>query len=131
MALALAISLMCLVLSNLTWNMGKRGWFWCFSFRVHPGLSPSRFKTLAGCFVLSVFCESLIVIPIHSPRKWILDLQTRARGDTRLVGIVVPPLQSVKLIYQSCSRLRAAWTLTWIKLEDENKSWSILFKRYA
>jgi hypothetical protein len=30
---------------------------------------------------------------------------THARGDTRLVGKVVPPLQSVKLIYQPCSRL--------------------------
>jgi hypothetical protein len=30
---------------------------------------------------------------------------TQARGDTWLVGKVVPPLQSVKLIYQPCSRL--------------------------
>ena len=39
------------------------------------------------------------------------------------MGKVVPPLQSVKLIYQPCSRLRAAWTPHMIiKLEDGNKS---------
>jgi hypothetical protein len=38
------------------------------------------------------------------------------------VGKVVPPLQSVKLIYQSCSRLRATWTPHMIiELEDGNK----------
>jgi hypothetical protein len=35
------------------------------------------------------------------------------------VGKVVPPLQSVKLIYQPCSRLRATWTPHMIiELED-------------
>jgi hypothetical protein len=39
------------------------------------------------------------------------------------MGKVVPPLQSVKLIYQLCSRLRAAWTPHMIiELEDGNKS---------
>jgi hypothetical protein len=39
------------------------------------------------------------------------------------VGKVVPLLQNVKLIYQSCSRLRAAWTPHMIiELEDGNKS---------
>jgi hypothetical protein len=52
---------------------------------------------------------------------------TQARGDTRLVGKVIPPLQSVKLIYQPCSRLWAAWTPHMIiELEDENKSWSFM-----
>jgi hypothetical protein len=38
------------------------------------------------------------------------------------VGEVVPPLQSVKLIYQLCSRLPAAWTPHMIiELEDGNK----------
>jgi hypothetical protein len=52
---------------------------------------------------------------------------TQARGDTRLVDKVVPPLQSVKLIYQPCSRLWADWTPHMIiELEDENKAWSFL-----
>jgi hypothetical protein len=39
------------------------------------------------------------------------------------MGKDVPPLQSVKLIYQLCSRLRAAWTPHMIiELEDGNKS---------
>jgi hypothetical protein len=39
------------------------------------------------------------------------------------VGKVVPPLQSVKLIYRPCSRLRATWTPQMIiELEDGNKS---------
>jgi hypothetical protein len=39
------------------------------------------------------------------------------------MGKDVPPLQSVKLIYQPCSRLRAAWTPHMIiELEDGNKS---------
>ena len=38
-------------------------------------------------------------------------------------GKSVQPLQSVKLIYQPCSRSRAAWTLTWLILfKDEIKS---------
>jgi hypothetical protein len=38
------------------------------------------------------------------------------------VGKVVPPLWSVKLIYQLCSRLRANWTPHMIiELEDGNK----------
>ena len=40
----------------------------------------------------------------------------------------VQSLQSVKLIYQPCSRSRAAWTLTWlIKLKDGIKSFSGYF----
>jgi hypothetical protein len=39
------------------------------------------------------------------------------------MGKDVPPLQSVKLICQSCSRFRAAWTLHMIiELKDVNKS---------
>jgi hypothetical protein len=41
------------------------------------------------------------------------DDTIQARGDTLLAGKVVPPLQSVKLICQLCSWLRATWTLTW------------------
>ena len=43
-------------------------------------------------------------------------------------GESVQPLQSVKLIYQPCSRLRADWTLTWlILLKNEIKSLSGYF----
>jgi hypothetical protein len=39
------------------------------------------------------------------------------------MGKDAPPLQSVKLICQPCSRLRAAWTPHMIiELEDGNKS---------
>jgi hypothetical protein len=39
------------------------------------------------------------------------------------MGKDAPPLQSVKLVYQSCSRLRAASTPHMIiELEDGNKS---------
>jgi hypothetical protein len=48
----------------------------------------------------------------NSPRQCLRVRSTQARWDTWLVGKVVPPLQSVKLICQSCSRLRATWTLT-------------------
>ena len=47
---------------------------------------------------------------------------------TRLVGKDVPPLQSVKLIYQPCSRLRAALDPHMINiLEDGLKSWNELW----
>jgi hypothetical protein len=36
------------------------------------------------------------------------------RGWVTTHGECVQPLQSVKLSWQSCSRLRAAWTLTWL-----------------
>jgi hypothetical protein len=62
MALALVISFN-VFLATLLEIWARGGDFWCISFRVHPGLSPSRLETLVGCFVLIVLCESLIVDP--------------------------------------------------------------------
>jgi hypothetical protein len=42
------------------------------------------------------------------------SVQPRGRWVTRLVGKDVQPLQSVKLVYQSCSWSWAARTLTWV-----------------
>jgi hypothetical protein len=51
---------------------------------------------------------------------------TQARGDTRLVGKVVPPLESVKLISAVLTVMSSLDPHMIIELEDENKSWSFL-----
>jgi hypothetical protein len=73
MTLALVISCLCLVPSNLIWKMGKRGSGSGVTSRYHGDVFLAKvprleglqtdLETLADCFVLSVFCESLIMDP--------------------------------------------------------------------
>ena len=62
MALALVISSIDLVLSNPTWKMGKRGRQSWLSYLTQRAINTDV-ETLAGGFVLRIFCESLIVDP--------------------------------------------------------------------
>ena len=58
--------------------------------------------------------------------------QHRVVRFTRLVGKDIQPLQSVKLIYQPCSRSRVALDPHMIiELEDGLKSWFMLLLPYA
>jgi hypothetical protein len=68
-------------------------------------------ETLADCCKLRNLYKGLVVNPCHSPRKCLRALQTWASRETRVVDKVYN-LCTVKVIYQPCSRLRAAWILT-------------------
>jgi hypothetical protein len=70
-----------------------------------PDSLHTDLETLGGYFVLSVFCESLIVDPKPFTLEVSMDPINLARGDTLLFGNVVSPPQSVKLIYQLWSPL--------------------------
>jgi hypothetical protein len=84
-----------------------------------------------------VWCriERRVSLPVLSPSDQRLQRRPRAKGGvfafaptvgmneksrslgkwvTRLVGKDVQPLQSLKLVYQPCSRSWATWTLTWL-----------------
>jgi hypothetical protein len=79
-------------------------------------------ETLAGCFVLSVFCESLIVDPKPFTSEVFMGMADPGRGDTWLVGKVVPHLQSVKLISIMLTVKSSLDPHMIIELEDGNKS---------
>ena len=88
-------------------------------------LWPLWLETLADCHELGNLCKGLVAsLCNHTSEVWywcgIVPDQHSVVGYKVLrnfyanCGESVQPLQSVKLIYQPCSRSRAAWTLTWL-----------------
>jgi hypothetical protein len=61
-------------------------------------------RTVVGFLKLVDFCKGLVVVPyLISSIEMNGKLQSLDKWVTRLVGKDVQPLQSVKLVYQSCS----------------------------
>jgi hypothetical protein len=87
----------------LRWRSGEESLHWSF------------LETEVGFLKLVELCKGLIVLPCLASlvevygKSWSLG-----KWVTWLVGKDAQPLQSVKLVYQPCSRSWAAWTLTWL-----------------
>jgi hypothetical protein len=65
-----------------------------------------RPKTVVGILELAQFLKGFVVLPCLTSLVEVCGSdQPRVKWVTRLVGKDVQPLQSVKLVYQSCSRL--------------------------
>jgi hypothetical protein len=61
-------------------------------------------RTVVGFLKLVDFCKGLVVVPcLVSSTEMNGKLRSLGKWVTRLVGKYVKPLQSVKLVYQSCS----------------------------
>jgi hypothetical protein len=72
---------------------------------VEKGLCFLRPETVVGFLKLVELCKGLVVSPCLLTLVVFKGLRNpRQKGGSRLVGKDVPPLQSVKLIYQSCSQ---------------------------
>jgi hypothetical protein len=62
-------------------------------------------ETVAGFLKLVVLCKGLVVVPCLASLVEVYGSdQPRGKWVKRLVGKDVQPLQSVKLVYPSCSR---------------------------
>jgi hypothetical protein len=72
-------------------------------------------ENVTGFRKLVELCKGLVVVPYLVSS---IEMNGKSRSldkwVTRLVGKDVQPLQSVKLVYQSCSRSWVARTLTWV-----------------
>jgi hypothetical protein len=74
-----------------------------------------RPETIVGILKLVELWKGLVVLPCLASLVEVYEVvQPRGKWVTRLVGKDMQPLQSVKLVYQSCSRSWAARTLTWL-----------------
>ena len=99
-------------------------------------LWPLWLETLADCHELGNLWKDLVAsLCNHTSGSVILCLASTYVVGFKILrnfyancGESIQSLQSVKLIYQPCSRSRAGWTLTWlIKLKDGFKSLSSYF----
>jgi hypothetical protein len=62
-------------------------------------------ETVAGFLKLVELCKGLVVLPcLVSSAEMNGKSRSLSKWITRLVGKDVQPLQSVKLVYESCSR---------------------------
>jgi hypothetical protein len=68
-------------------------------------ISPPSQEVVVGFLKLVEFCKGLVVLP-YLVSSVGMNVISRPLGKrvTRLVGKDVQPMQSVKLVYQSCSR---------------------------
>jgi hypothetical protein len=75
---------------------------WIFRRGIPISLS---LETVVGFLKLVELCKGLVVLPCLGFSAEINGkLRSLGKWVTRLVGKDVQPLQSVKLVYQSCSR---------------------------
>jgi hypothetical protein len=72
-------------------------------------------RNCSGFSKLMELCKGLVVLPcLASSAEVYGKSRSLGRWVTWLMGKDVQPLQSVKLVYQPCSRSWAAWTCTWL-----------------
>jgi hypothetical protein len=76
----------------------------CLFGRGIPILPPQ--ETVANFLKLVELCKDLVVYPRQLTLEVFRVRTTPGEEGTRLMGKDAQPLQSVKLIYQPCSRLR-------------------------